>query len=473
MGAEWGHLRAEEVESATGGEILTGAPDTLLSGISTDSRTILPGQIFWALRGERFDGHDFVPPAFEKGAAALVIEQGHFAEGILPSGCVAISVRDTLKALGDLAAWWRKAHSTRIAAITGSAGKTTTKEMCALILGQKWETLKTQGNFNNLIGLPVTLLRLEMKHTRAVLEMGMNRPGEIGRLTEISDPNVGLITNVGHVHLEGVGDIHGVARAKAELIQRISPGKDIILNGDDPILLSLAIPAGRRITTFGMKHGNDVRAVHVKDDGLSGMGFELIHEKRGIPIRIPVPGRQNIYNALAASAIAFVLGAQAEQIQAGLAAFKGTMGRFQAVPLPNGAFLVDDTYNSNPLSLMAALESVQSMIPKEGRLIVGLGEMLELGAETEKAHLEAGQAVGDLNVALFIALGEHRQSMIEGALQRGLPEDRTFSAENHAVMLGAISEIIRKNDLVLLKGSRKVGLEKVAEGLMAHILLEE
>ena len=467
MGPQWGHLRVEEVRAAIGGNILVGRSDTRLSGISTDSRTLTPGDIFWALRGERFDGHHFLTPALEKGAAAIVLEPGHLPDGPFPSGCAAIAVGDTLKALGDLAAWWRKTHRVQVVAITGSAGKTTTKEMCALILGQKWETLKTHGNYNNLIGLPLTLLRLEMSHARAVLEMGMNRPGEIGRLTEISDPDVGLITNVGRAHLEGLGDVHGVARAKAELLDKISPRSAVILNGDDSILLSTVLPRGRPIITFGMNKENDVRAMGVKNEGLRGVAFKLLYEKREIPLRISVPGGQNIYNALAASAIALELGAHKEQIQKGLAAFKGTKGRFQAIPLPKGAYLLDDTYNSNPLSLMAALDSVQSMVPEGGRLIVGLGEMHELGEETEKAHLEAGEAVAALNVAFFIAMGEHRGLMIEGALRRGLAEDRTLSADNYAVMLGALSEVLKKNDLVLLKGSRKAGLEKVAEGLMA------
>jgi UDP-N-acetylmuramoyl-tripeptide--D-alanyl-D-alanine ligase len=396
------------------------------------------------------------------------VEQGFLVDVPLPSGCVAITVGDTLKALGDFAAWWRRAHGIQVAAITGSAGKTTTKEMCALILGKKWETLKTQGNFNNLIGLPLTLLRMEKSHVKAVLEMGMNRPGEIGRLTEISDPDVGLITNVGRAHLEGLGDVQGVARAKAELLEKISPRSAVILNGDDAVLLSAVKPIERPVITFGMKKENDVRATCVKDEGLAGVAFTVLHEKREIPIRISIPGRQNIYNALAASAIALVMGAEKDQITEGLVAFKGTKGRFQTIPLSNGAFLLDDTYNSNPLSLMAALKAVPSMVPEGGRLIVGLGEMHELGAETERAHQEAGQAVAALNVALFITLGEHGRHMIEGARREGLAEDRTLSAENHAVMLEILSAVLKKKDLVLLKGSRKAGLEKVAEGLMAR-----
>ncbi|MDP6179478.1 MAG: UDP-N-acetylmuramoyl-tripeptide--D-alanyl-D-alanine ligase, partial [Desulfatiglandales bacterium] len=256
MTAKWGEITAGEIISPIKGELKSGTPGSVFTGLSTDSREINPGQLFWALKGEKYDGHDFVEQAIDKGATGIVIKKGYLLK--IPPGrsLVLMKVTDTLKALGDLAGWWRHQHGIPVAAITGSVGKTTTKEMTASILGLGALTLKNKGNFNNLIGLPHTLLALEEVHGRAVLEMGMNRPGEIARLTEIADPDIGLITNVARVHLEGLGNIEGVARAKVEMLDKISKDGQVVLNGDDELLMRVASPFQKKTITYGLGSGH-------------------------------------------------------------------------------------------------------------------------------------------------------------------------------------------------------------------------
>jgi UDP-N-acetylmuramoyl-tripeptide--D-alanyl-D-alanine ligase len=461
MTARWGSITAEEIARAAGGSLIRGSGGIAFSSLGTDSRQILPGQIFWALKGERFDGHDFAAEALTKGAAGVAVAQDR--KGVLPPSAVGavIAVPDTLRALGDLAGWWRHQHRARVAAVTGSVGKSTTKEMAAGILGLSRKTLRNRGNQNNLVGLPLTLLQLEGDHGAAVLEMGMNRPGEIARLTEIADPDVGLITNVARVHLEGLGDIQGVARAKVELVEKISQSARMILNGDDELLMKTAAGFGRRAVTFGTGWANDLRARNIRNLGREGLSFHLDHEGGTLPVRLRVPGTQHVFNALGAAAIAFSLEASPEQVTEGLEAFRGIPGRFTLSSLPGGMTLVDDTYNSNPFALRAAMESLRGL--KSGGVIVGLGEMMELGGETDSAHLEAGEMVAELSPEYFVAMGEHAGRMIEGALRKGFPKEKTRTAESHEEMAHVLRKVAREGDLIFLKGSRGVGLEKVGE----------
>jgi len=411
MSAKWGEITAAEVLSSTGGNLLRGSGARRFSGFSSDSRNITEGFLFWALQGERYDGHDFVVQAVGRGAAGAVVREG--LEPRLPANGDAtfIAVGDTLRALGDFASWWRHEHKTPVVAITGSAGKTTTKEMTAAILGLRGETLKNQGNSNNLIGLPVTLLGLQSKHRYTVLEMGMNRPGEIGRLTEIADPEVGVITNVARAHLEGVGTLEGVAKAKAELIEKMSSRSTALLNGDDPILMRAASSLMKKTLCFGLGPKNDVSAENIRTLGLEGSSFEIRCEGEVFTVTLKAPGLQNVRNALAASAVAFNLGASSAEVVEGLERFQAMKGRFMITELPGGVTLVDDTYNCNPLSLRAAMDSLKSLV-RGRRVIVGLGEMYELGEETIQVHLEAGAMVAALPAFFFVALGEHAPVMV-------------------------------------------------------------
>jgi UDP-N-acetylmuramoyl-tripeptide--D-alanyl-D-alanine ligase len=468
MTARWGAVNAKEIVSTVRGEMTNGSEGTVFSGLSTDSRAIKEGELFWALKGERFDGHDFVKHAMNKGANGVVIERGRPCP--IPAGkdVVAIAVSDTLRALGDFASWWRHQHQVRVVGITGSTGKTTTKEMAASIFALSGMTLRNMGNFNNLIGLPLSLFLLEATHRTAVLEMGMNRAGEIARLTEIADPDVGLITNVARAHVEGLGSVEGVAKAKVELLEKMSSESRPILNGDDELLMTTAAPLQRKVMTFGLGPKNDVQPEGVKNLGREGFSFKIRYAGQAIPVRLRIPGAQNIYNALAASAIAFASSESPDRIAQGLNSFEGIHGRFTLSPLPGGCTLVDDTYNANPHSLKAALDSLKALVDEEGRILVGLGDMLELGNETMAAHVEAGERVAEIGAYAFVALGDHARLMIEGAINKGFPRERASIARDHQDMAEKIRGMMRRGDLILLKGSRRVGLEKVAILLKAR-----
>lgn len=463
MVASWGRITAREIAGAAKGDLLEGAADTAISGVNTDTRSLEPGELFWALVGERFDGHDFMGLALEQGAAGVVGESARVQSLPLPPGRVAIGVEDPLEALGDLASWWRRMHGAAVAALTGSAGKTSTKEMAAAVLDREGATLRNRGNLNNLVGLPLTLLGLRGDHRYAVLEMGMNRPGEIGRLTEIADPDVGLITNVARAHLEGLGDLQAVARAKAELLDRMRPGATAVLNGDDALLMTEARRFGGRIVTFGLGPENQVRAERVRALGRSGTRFDLVWGAEQTEVRLHAPGRQNVLNALAAAALTGSLGADLLSVSKGLEMFRGVPGRFTVMDLPGGGILVDDTYNANPSSLEAAMDSLTDLVGERGRLIVCLGDMLELGRETVPAHLEAGRMAAERGAAHLLVLGEQADHVIRGARDGGLHAERTHWMHNHEEMANGILDLLENGDVVLLKGSRGMQLERVVE----------
>lgn len=465
MAVRWGEVTLRNVIVPLKGELISGPEDLIIGGLSTDSREIKAGDLFVALKGEKYDGHDFIRQAINKGASGIVLQRGSRPEISEYRTPAIIAVADTLKALGDLAGWWRHQQTVSVAAITGSVGKTTTKEMSAGILGLGGLTLKNEGNLNNLIGLPLTLLRLQKDHRKAVLEMGMNRPGEIARLTKIADPEIGLITNVGRVHLEGLGDIRGVARAKVELLEEISSDSHVLLNGDDDLLMEVAKPFTKTILTYGLGPRNHIKAVNIHNLGHEGSTFEFQDGGGSISVRLTVPGIQNVRNALAASAIALQMGAPREDIVRGLNVFKGIKGRFMPTTLPGGVILVDDTYNSNPYSLRAAINTLKDLKTEEGRIFVGLGEMLELGLETVSAHLEAGGMVAEMGASYFVAMGAHAQEMIRGAEEKGFPSERALLVSTHQEMSQALKAMMKAGDLILLKGSRRAGLEKVVESL--------
>jgi UDP-N-acetylmuramoyl-tripeptide--D-alanyl-D-alanine ligase len=475
MPVDWGAITVKEILHPINGTLISGIPETVLAGISTDSRTIQEGDLFWALRGDIYDGHDFALKAMQEGASGVVVSGDWVASDRLGNGPASkrstfsnraiISVGDTLQALGDLAAWWRRKHRVHVVGITGSSGKTTTKEMAAAILEVGNRTLKTQGNFNNLIGLPLTLLRLTRDYEYAVLEMGMNRPGEISRLTDIADPDVGVIVNVGMAHLEGLLNLDGVARAKTELIEKISSKGLMILNGDDGPLMKRASLFSKPKMTFGLGEANDVTAAHIINDGPDGTRFSLTYRGNAWPVHIKVAGIHNVKNALAAAAVALSLNEPPEHIIEGLGAFSTIRGRFEAISLEGGIILVDDTYNANPSSLGAAIESIGSLVKQGGRIIVGLGEMLELGDAATAAHKEAGRKVVEGGAGWFFAMGDHARDMIEGARTAGMPVGRMKTVATHQEMTREIGGVMSEGDLILLKGSRKMQLEKVVEGL--------
>ena len=469
MAAQWGKITAEDMLGPTKATLVSGRPDTVFSGLSTDSRSMKRGDLFWALKGERFDGHEFIQKAIDQGAAGAVIQRDYPGRIVDPNDPAIMAVDDSLEALGDLAGWWRRQYNVRVAAITGSAGKTTTKDMTAGILKIRNNTLVTQGNLNNLIGLPLTLFKLDGAHQKAVLEMGMNRFGEIARLTGIAEPDVGAITNVGMAHIEGLGSIEGVARAKVELVEKISSKAKMVINGDDILLMKTAAPFKKDTITFGLGIDNDVYATEVINNDHRGSYFHLHYHGESTYITLNVPGLQNIYNALAAAAICFCLGEHPKDIAQGLHSFTGVKGRFSFIHLEGGITLVDDTYNANPSSLKAALTSVAAMVNNRDSIIVGLGEMMELGNVAVMAHLEAGRMVAQLGARRFVAMGEHASQMVKGAVESGMGRDSAVAVETHDQMVRIIRDEMREGDVIFLKGSRKMDLGKVVDGLKEQI----
>lgn len=459
----WKEITLGEFTGPVNGTILSGNPGMVITGISTDTREIKKGEVFIALKGENFDGHNFITTAVLKGAACIVVDEVKKVPENL--NAAVIKVEDCLGALGDFAGFWRHEHKVEVVSITGSMGKTTTKEMTACILEIESETLKNEGNFNNLIGLPFTLLRLNKGHKRVVLEMGMNHFDEIRKLTRISDPDTGVITNVGPVHLEGVNDIHGVARAKTEMIEEIRPESSVILFGDDNILMKEVSRFARDLFTFGLKPENDVYADSIETLKNGGIRYRLQYRNESIPVELRVTGLHNLTNSLAAASVAICMNEKFENIAEGLNRFKGVKGRLVTDVLPDDILLLDDTYNANPSSLKAALDVAKEMAGSERRIIVGLGEMLELGDETVRAHIQAGKMVADTGAGFLFAIGAHAQHMLKGAIEAGFPSKRAVESKSQHDMVDQMNDVMEKGDLVLLKGSRMMGLEKVAQGL--------
>jgi UDP-N-acetylmuramoyl-tripeptide--D-alanyl-D-alanine ligase len=449
-----------EIVAAVGGAV-TGVADACVLGVSTDSRSVEPGELFVPLRGERFDGHQFIDGALARGVRVILTEQGSCDPGSLPPGTSCISVADTLQALGDLAAFHRSRFSLPVVAITGSNGKTTTKEMLAAILACRGEGLKTAGNLNNLIGLPRMVFQLSESHKWAVLEMGMSEPGEIDRLAEIARPDVGVITNVAPAHLQSMGSVAAVSRAKGELFLRLCPGSTAVFNADDPFVAGLPTPSGVRRISFGLAEA-EVRAEKIESLARAGQSFVLSLPSGKIAVTMKVFGRHNVLNALAAAAVAYVLGLGADDIRKGLESFSPVEKRFLPEDI-NGILLVDDSYNANPASMRAALTTVANL-KEEGRGIAVLGDMLELGESSPAAHEEIGRLAAQCVERLYL-LGDLAESVARGAVAGGLPVASVVCARNHAEILEDLTNSMRPGDCILVKGSRGMRMETVAEGI--------
>jgi UDP-N-acetylmuramoyl-tripeptide--D-alanyl-D-alanine ligase len=474
MAVSWGEITIGEIVAAIGGSQASGSPDGVVQGLSTDSRAMVPGHLFLALQGERHDGHDFLEEAVGAGAGGLIVEAGRpIVEAIAGHDLAVITVSSTITALGDLASWWRKRWGGKVIAVTGSNGKSTTKEMTAAILSLKAKTMKSPGNFNNLIGLPLSILALEPDQEMAVLEMGMNAVGEIARLTQIAGPDIGVITNVASAHLEGLGDLEGVAAAKGELLREMSTQSTAILNGDNKLTRGLASSFRGEIITFGLGAANRVRAGDIRRVGNSVQSFTIGIDGERIPATIHLLGVHNVLNALAGAAVAWCASMPSALISRGLGDFRPMKGRFQILELTGGIRVIDDTYNANPSSLDAALRTIEELREKGQGLVVGLGEMLELGHDAARYHFDAGKRIAHMGARFLAVLGEHGSQVMEGARKEGMVPAQTFHASNHAEMIEAIKANVRQGDIVFLKGSRRVALDRVVDGLKESLGMSE
>lgn len=458
---------ANIVES-TGGRLVLGNEKVSLKAISTDSRTLKEGDLFVAIRGDKFDGHTFVKEVLKKRAGGVLVSEAYVASEspVVPEDACLIAVSDTLRALGDMAAFYRRRKPISVVAITGTNGKTTTKEMTANVLGQMFSVLKTEGNFNNLIGLPLTLFGLKEDHEWAVLEIAMNHSGEIARLTHICKPQVGVITNIGPGHLEGVRDIEGVMKAKGELLEGLGEQDTAVLNIDDRRICRLAKRFAGRVVSFGIHSSAEVWATPVSQTA-SHCSFDLSWYDRSIRVRLGIPGNGAIYNALAAAAVGYRLGLSMEEVKKGLEATVALPGRMQIIALPGGIHLINDTYNANPGSMAQAMEALGSL-KGNGRGIFIAGDMLELGEHAEIAHKEVGIIAARGRLAYLYATGDFAPTVADGAVGAGMDPDKIFVGSRIEI-LEALKGRLGPGDWVLVKGSRLMAMEKVVEGLQNQI----
>jgi len=460
-----------EVAGAVGVTLPAGvAPVARLAGVSIDSRTIAPGELFVAIHGPRHDGHDHVEEALERGAPAALVARaqvGRYTEAVR-GRCLA--VEDTLAALHRLARAVRDRWGRRIAAVTGSVGKTTTKEILAALLGARLRVLKSEGNLNNEYGLPLMLLRLEETHDAAVLEMGMSRGGELRRLAAVARPNVGVVTRVAPVHLEFFESVDEIALAKRELIESLD-GKDsvAVLNADDPRVAAFAAHAPGRVVTYGFSASARFRAEHIADRGAFGSEFDFIALERRVRLELAIPGRHAIANALAALAAASVWGVGAAEAQGVFRELRPASMRGELLRFEDGSALINDAYNSNPEALAAMIELLAST-PSFQRRILAAGEMLELGPRSPELHREAGsKAAATKRIDWIIGVQGNAAEIIEGAVAAGHPRARTKLCANSDEAAKFVADLVAPGDLVLVKGSRGVKMERIVEALLARL----
>jgi len=444
-------------------------PLARVAGVSIDSRTVRAGELFIAIHGPRHDGHDHVAGALERGAlAALVSESqlGRYTEAVR-GRCLAVA--DTFVALKGLARAVREAWGGKIAGVTGSVGKTTTKEILAALLGTRFRVLKSEGNFNNEYGLPLTLFHLDETHQAAVLEMGMSRSGELSRLAEIARPDVGVVTRVAPAHLEFFASVEEIALAKRELIEGLNGRESVaVLNADDPLVAGFASHAPGRVLTYGIANAADFRAEAIEDRGALGCKFVLAQGGKRVRLELALAGRHVISNALASLAAASVWGIAAAEAQEVLRNLRAPAMRGELLRFTNGAALINDSYNSSPAALHAMI-SVLAATPDYHRRILAAGEMRELGQTSPQLHRDAGSfAAKTGKIDWVIGVAGDGSQIVEGAVAAGLPRAQTkfFASSEEAAKF--LSDFVVPGDLLLVKGSRGVKMERVVEELVAR-----
>lgn len=460
MSANGTVLTLEQVAAATGGRVLAGPPTQAVDGVSIDSRTLPAGALFVAVAGPRFDGHDFLVGAAEKGAAAALVHR----DAPAPEGLPRVLVADTTRALADLGRFVRARAGVPFVCITGSAGKTTTKEMTAALLGTRGPVLKTEGNLNNQYGLPLTLLRLREEHQAAVLELGMSAKGELRALSAVAQPDVAVITVVAPVHLEFFRSVDEIAEAKAEILEGLRPGGAAVLNGDDPRLRRVGEAHRGDVVWFGRDRSYDVSAENWRGT-LHGMRFDLRLGGRTVDVALPLPGAHFVTNFLAAAAVAHRLGLDAETIARAAADLAPAKHRGQVLRLAEGVTVLDDCYNSNPVAVETAVAALA--LAREKRKVAFLGDMLELGSTAQELHRRTGEAIAP---ALDVVVGAGRlgRFFVEGARAAGREAGALFAFEDAAAAARAVADVVRPGDAVLVKGSRGAHMETVVEALVAR-----
>lgn len=440
-----------------GGRLAAGDPTLAVTNVCTDSRSLRAGDLFLALRGDKFDGHNFVAEAARRGATGAIVQD---ISPDLPEDFAVLRVDDTLRALQQIAAQYRRSLPLRVICITGSNGKTSTKDLTAAVLGERFPVIKTEGNLNNHIGLPLSILRARRSDEMGVFEIGMNHPGEIAPLAAIAAPDVAIITNIGTAHIGFMGSRENIAQEKGMLAESLSPSGTVILNADDEFSASIAARTKADAVFCGLGENADVRATDLHQD-FSGMRFRLHFSGRSIDAALPLVGVHMVRNALLAVAAAHVFGMTLEECVAGLTKIQLTKGRLEQ-KVVRGIHVIDDSYNANPDSMKAALLTLSQM-STNGRRIAVLGRMGELGDESERGHREVGQAAADLGLDCVITVGEEATGIADAAWQGGVEKVLKFSTTDEA--LKALRDFAHAGDLVLVKGSRPARMERIVEGL--------
>ncbi len=450
----------QTVLTATGGRLIHRGSDQKFTGLSIDSRTLESGELFLCLTGERFNGHDFLSDAVRKEAAGLIVSSldklPDMKEG---EGPFVVQVEDTLLGLQSLAHYFRKHFSLKVVGITGTNGKSTTKEMIASIANTQFNTLKSHGNFNNHIGLPLNLLRLNDQHEVAILEMGMSAKGEIARLAQIAEPDIGLITNISEAHMVHLPTVRDVQSAKGELFAALNESSCAVVNADDPLVLELAKNLRSKKITFGVDNEADVRGLDIRPGTGFGYQFSLVTSGGTHPVNLPFPGRYNVLNAVAAAATGFALGLAPEQIVKGLETSE-LLGQRVQVRQEKGMTLLDDTYNANPRSMLEAIKTLSGLNSTGKRFLV-IGDMFELGKNETTAHQLLGKQVAEGSIDFLVGVGDLIGLTVESAIAAGQPKEQSAFFKTHEEAARFLQDNAQSGDVILFKGSRGAQMERV------------
>ena len=454
----------EEVARFSGGRLVAGDPALPVDRLHTDTRTLTTGDCFVALRGDRFDGHTFVPQVQSRGAVAAIVSSGYHPSD-LPPGLGLVEVPDTLEGLQNFAANYRALLSVRTIGVTGSSGKTSTKELIAAVLRTRFKTKATEGNLNNHIGVPLTLIRLDPGDEFGVVEMGMNHPGELAPLMKMAAPEIGVISSIGPAHIEFFADQAAIAQEKAEVIAALPPEGLAVLNSDDLWIRRIAGRTRARVVWTGSGAESAWRAedLQIAADHLS---FRLVHGGGSVLVRLPVVNRIMVSNALLAAAVGHECGLTLEEIARGLASVKLPGARMQVVKA-HGASIINDAYNANPDSMKAALIALREF-PGATRRLAVLGSMGELGSHAPELHRVTGEFAAQQGLAFLIAVGPHAEACAKGALAGGMSPNQIVSALDAREATTALRPLLREGDAVLVKGSHFMGLEKLVATLAAE-----
>ena len=454
-------LKGNQIIEACKGRLLQGNPELQVSGFCIDSRQVNPGDFFVPFEGENTDGHLFIGAAASKGAAGSFVQVGKTVVLDADENFLLIEVEDTLKALQQVAAEYRKRFNLTVIGVTGSSGKTTTKDFIAGVLSSGYKVMKTTGNLNNEIGLPLTILKLEKEYEVAVLEMGMSARGEIATLCEIAQPQIGVITNIGTAHIELLGSIEAIAEAKGELLDYLGSGGVAVLNGDDPRLLEIRKRYPGKAYVYGYNQG-DIKGLVLSQKGEKSFFRVRFPDKSEGWFESPLPGRESVSNALAALTVGYILKLTLKQMQEGLLSSQTAEGRLQVLDKQDRFRIIDDTYNANPASVQAALKVLAELGGE--KTVAVLGDMLELGAESLEAHRETGRFTAESGIGCLVTVGELARNIAEEARSHGM---EVYPCSTHDEALAVINSLaLHPGWYVLVKGSRGMKMEKIVQSLI-------